>query len=146
MNRPVEDPVPEVVLEMWRRFGASDLREARRLTGRSRRTYACIGHRGDSLIVRLSDSESSRTSLEAAVSARCAHEGIPVPTVIHTGIMDARYGLPKGSTFRIDHRPGSKEPALWCADIVAGAFRWKQRGNAWRHLEPQAFVYELEIT
>lgn len=35
-------------------------------------------------------------------------------------VQGARFALPRGSSFRIDHLPGSTEPLLWVADIVAG--------------------------
>lgn len=35
----------------------------------------------------------------------------------------ARYQLPKGAQFRINHIKGTEEPLCWAADIVAGALR-----------------------
>nr|WP_255375877.1 hypothetical protein [Saccharomonospora sp. CUA-673] len=35
----------------------------------------------------------------------------------------ARYQLPKGTSFRVEHVPGPDEPLLWAADVVAGAVR-----------------------
>ncbi|MGW7532551.1 hypothetical protein [Amycolatopsis sp. NPDC054798] len=43
-------------------------------------------------------------------------------------VQQARYALPKGARFRIDHVPGTAEPLLWVADIVAGAVRAKLHG------------------
>lgn len=41
----------------------------------------------------------------------------------------ARFALPKGSTFRIEHPFGGTEPALWIADLVAGAVREHRSGG-----------------
>lgn len=38
-------------------------------------------------------------------------------------VQGARYELPKGSRFTIEHVPGPAEPLLWAADVVAGAVR-----------------------
>lgn len=38
--------------------------------------------------------------------------------------------LPRGTTFQVDHAPGSDEPLLWAADIVAGAVRAEQEGDS----------------
>jgi hypothetical protein len=46
----------------------------------------------------------------------------------------ARFALPKGSQFRVDHMPGSDEPLLWVADIVAGAVRASLEGSS-THVE-----------
>jgi hypothetical protein len=40
-----------------------------------------------------------------------------------TTAQGARFALPPGSDFRIDHVPGPTEPLLWVADIVAGTVR-----------------------
>lgn len=40
-----------------------------------------------------------------------------------TTVQGARFTLPQGSNFRVDHLPGSAEPLLWIADIVAGTVR-----------------------
>jgi hypothetical protein len=45
-------------------------------------------------------------------------------------VRGARFALPKGSQFRVDHVPGSVEPLLWVADIVAGAVRASIQGNS----------------
>ncbi|MFJ2406624.1 hypothetical protein ACIOUE_35595 [Streptomyces xanthochromogenes] len=44
-------------------------------------------------------------------------------------VQQARYGLPKGDRFRLDHLPGAAEPLLWVADIVAGAVRAEKLGD-----------------
>lgn len=41
----------------------------------------------------------------------------------------ARFALPRGSSFRVDHLPGSAEPLLWVADIVAGVVGASRRGG-----------------
>ena len=38
-------------------------------------------------------------------------------------VQGARFALPKGSRFRVDHIPGSAEPLLWVADVVASVVR-----------------------
>jgi hypothetical protein len=38
-------------------------------------------------------------------------------------VVGARYTLPRGAVFRVEHLPGAGEPILWAADIVAGAVR-----------------------
>ncbi|MGW5053123.1 hypothetical protein [Actinokineospora sp. NPDC004072] len=45
-------------------------------------------------------------------------------------VIGARYNLPKGSRFHLDHRPGRAEPLLWVADIVAGAVRLHRGGDS----------------
>ncbi|MEU7889876.1 hypothetical protein AB0B54_30615 [Microbispora bryophytorum] len=46
-----------------------------------------------------------------------------------TTVQHARYTLPKGTHFRIDHLPGAGEALLWVADIVAGAVRAEKLGD-----------------
>jgi hypothetical protein len=46
-----------------------------------------------------------------------------------TTVQDARFALPQGSNFRVDHLAGSAEPLLWIADIVAGAVRSSHQGG-----------------
>lgn len=41
----------------------------------------------------------------------------------------ARFGLPKGAPFRLDHLYGAAEPLLWVADVVAGAVRAEKLGE-----------------
>jgi hypothetical protein len=38
-------------------------------------------------------------------------------------VIGARFRLPKGAEFRVEHLPGADEPILWAADVVAGAVR-----------------------
>ena len=44
-------------------------------------------------------------------------------------VVGARYRLPKGSELVVVHTPGSTEPLLWVADIVAGAVRLHHQGE-----------------
>ncbi|SFS35244.1 hypothetical protein [Saccharopolyspora flava] len=45
-------------------------------------------------------------------------------------VRGARFCLPSGSMFRIDHIPGKREALLWAADIAAGAVRAQHEGRA----------------
>ncbi|MCA1670787.1 MAG: hypothetical protein LC799_00805, partial [Actinobacteria bacterium] len=49
-------------------------------------------------------------------------------------VTGARFLLPKGSEFRVDHEFGLRDPALWAADLVAGAVRAHRLGDStyWR--------------
>jgi hypothetical protein len=49
-----------------------------------------------------------------------------IATIVHS----RRYLLPKGEGFRLDHIHGQAEPLLWIADVVAGACRLQQQGQA----------------
>jgi hypothetical protein len=44
-------------------------------------------------------------------------------------VQGARFALPKGNHFRVDHVPGSAEPLLWVADVVAGVVRASRQGS-----------------
>ncbi|MCM3812789.1 hypothetical protein QFW82_00140 [Streptomyces malaysiensis subsp. malaysiensis] len=44
-------------------------------------------------------------------------------------VQQARYALPKDARFRLDHLPGTAEPLLWVADVVAGAVRAQKVGD-----------------
>jgi NADPH:quinone reductase-like Zn-dependent oxidoreductase len=44
-------------------------------------------------------------------------------------VQGARFALPRGSHFRVDHIPGSAEPLLWVADGVAGVVRASRQGS-----------------
>ncbi|MGB6162662.1 MAG: hypothetical protein WBF75_08850 [Pseudonocardiaceae bacterium] len=46
-----------------------------------------------------------------------------------TTVQGARFALPQGSNFRVDHLPGPAKPLLWIADIVAGAVRSSRQGG-----------------
>lgn len=62
-------------------------------------------------------------------------------------VSNARYSLPKGTVFRVDHQAGALEPALWCSDVVAGAIRGRQLGDQalWIPLETQVMEYKVSI-
>ncbi len=47
---------------------------------------------------------------------------------VHT-VAGARFLLPKGSSFHVDHDHGAGEPILWVADLVAGAVRAHRIGD-----------------
>lgn len=47
-----------------------------------------------------------------------------------TVVQGARYDLPKGTRFRIEHRRGGEEPLLWIPDIVAGVIRIGRAGES----------------
>lgn len=60
-------------------------------------------------------------------------------------VVGARYLLPKGSKFRVDHQPGADMPLFWAADIVAGAVRSSRLGRASYQESLRHCVYEVEI-
>ena len=45
-------------------------------------------------------------------------------------VQGARFNSPKDSNFRVDHIPGSDEPLLWIADIVAGTVQTSLQGGS----------------
>ncbi|WP_033439749.1 hypothetical protein [Saccharothrix sp. NRRL B-16314] len=45
-------------------------------------------------------------------------------------VSGARYDLPKGTRFRVEHQAGAKEPLFWAADIIAGAVRAHLMGDS----------------
>ncbi|MFF3275973.1 hypothetical protein ACFYWU_34300 [Streptomyces chrestomyceticus] len=61
-------------------------------------------------------------------------------------VQHARFTLPKGASFRIEHRHGGQEPLLWVADIVAGARRAHELGakDYWAALEEVALEVAVE--
>ncbi|SFW12004.1 hypothetical protein [Amycolatopsis australiensis] len=60
-------------------------------------------------------------------------------------VQQARFMLPKGARFRLDHMLGVDEPLLWVSDIVAGAVRARLHGNE-TFFEPLAdCVLELQV-
>ena len=60
-------------------------------------------------------------------------------------VTGARYQLPKGTRFRVDHVAGSAEPLLWAADIVAGAVRAHREGNSAYRDELAEHLYEIDV-
>lgn len=75
--------------------------------------------------------------MEARTSALDARD---VATVI-----GARYMLPKGSMFRVDHQPGAEMPLFWAADIVAGAIRAARMGERSYRDALSHRVYEVDV-
>lgn len=60
-------------------------------------------------------------------------------------VIAARYALPKGTRFVLEHLRGGQEPLLWTADIVAGAVRAHRHGNgAYRDILGDC-LYDIEI-
>ncbi|MBH1937851.1 hypothetical protein I5Q34_26875 [Streptomyces sp. AV19] len=61
-------------------------------------------------------------------------------------VQSARFGLPKGTAFRIEHVYGGAEPLLWVADVVAGACRAHQlgRGEYWAELVDVVVDFEVD--
>ncbi len=59
-------------------------------------------------------------------------------------VQGARYELPKGSRFTIEHVPGPAEP-LWAADVVAGAVRAHREGDPDCRALLEHCVYELDM-
>jgi hypothetical protein len=60
-------------------------------------------------------------------------------------VIGARFRLPKGAEFRVEHLPGADEPILWAADVVAGAVRAaKQERPACREILADR-VYEIDV-
>jgi hypothetical protein len=57
----------------------------------------------------------------------------------------ARYGLPKGTSFRINHIAGSREALFWAADIVAGAVRAHREGTSDYHAILRPCIYEIDV-
>jgi len=61
-------------------------------------------------------------------------------------VAGARFLLPKGSEFHVDHEFGLRDPALWATDLVAGAVRAHRLGDAtyWEVIADR--VLEIEVT
>lgn len=60
-------------------------------------------------------------------------------------VTGARFLLPKGSEFSVDHEFGMREPALWVADLVAGAVRTHRLGDPTCREVLEHCVYEIEV-
>ncbi len=60
-------------------------------------------------------------------------------------VTGARFLLLKGSEFRVDHEFGRRDPALWAADLVAGAVRAHRLGAStyWDVLADHVFETEV---
>lgn len=61
-------------------------------------------------------------------------------------VTGARYQLPKGTPFRVEHVAGPDEPLLWAADVVAGAVR-ASREDEWAPFRAvlEHCVYEVSV-
>lgn len=60
-------------------------------------------------------------------------------------VRGARFGLPRGTPFHVEHAAGADEPLLWAADIVAGAVRTYREGDRACRDALEACVYEVEV-
>lgn len=60
-------------------------------------------------------------------------------------VTGARYGLPKGTVFRVEHMPGMNEALFWVADIVAGAVRAHREGIDEHRAVVQACLHEINV-
>ncbi|WP_211831649.1 MULTISPECIES: hypothetical protein [Streptomyces violaceusniger group] len=60
-------------------------------------------------------------------------------------VQSARFLLPKGISFRIEHVFGRDEPLLWVADVVAGACRAHQLGENEYWAELANVVAEFDV-
>ena len=60
-------------------------------------------------------------------------------------VTGARFQLPKGCRFRIDHEFGAREPLLWIADMIAGAVRANRLGDPRCHELLADLIYEIEV-
>ncbi|MGW3470884.1 hypothetical protein ACWDKQ_21060 [Saccharopolyspora sp. NPDC000995] len=60
-------------------------------------------------------------------------------------VRGARYELPKGAVFQIEHLPGSREALLWAADIVAGAVRFSREGSDSCRELLDARLYQIDL-
>lgn len=61
-------------------------------------------------------------------------------------VRGARFCLPKGTIFRIDHLPGKQEALLWTADIAAGAVRAQHEGRADYQPLLGDILHEVDVT
>lgn len=60
-------------------------------------------------------------------------------------VAGARYDLPRGASFRVDHTRGAAEPLLWAADVIAGAVRASEEGRPDLRAPLDHCVYEIRI-
>jgi hypothetical protein len=60
-------------------------------------------------------------------------------------VTGARYRLPVGTRFRVEHLPGAAEPLFWVADIVAGAVRAHREGLPSYRQILEKCVYEIDV-
>lgn len=60
-------------------------------------------------------------------------------------VRGARYSLPKGTAFRVEHVAGREEAVFWAADIVAGAVRAHREGSGEYRAMLTDCVYEIDV-
>lgn len=60
-------------------------------------------------------------------------------------VRGARYSLPKGTIFRVEHIAGQEEAVFWAADIVAGAVRAHREGSSEYRAMLADCVYEIDV-
>src|SRR5699024_11011566 len=60
-------------------------------------------------------------------------------------VRGARFNLPKGTVFRVEHVDGQDEPVFWAADIVAGAVRSHREGTGEYRSLLAGCVYEIDV-
>lgn len=60
-------------------------------------------------------------------------------------VKGARFSLPKGTNFRVDHMPGKNEALFWAADIVAGAVRAHHEGTENYRRLLEGCLYEISV-
>ncbi len=63
---------------------------------------------------------------------------------VHT-VITARYALPKGTRFTVEHTPGAQEPLLWMADVLAGAVRASREGEHTYRCILAERIYEIDV-
>ncbi|XVS63602.1 hypothetical protein ACQPYE_35930 [Actinosynnema sp. CA-299493] len=61
-------------------------------------------------------------------------------------VRGARYELPKGTRFRVEHQAGAAEPLFWAADIIAGAVRSQLMGDSTYQDVLAERLYDVTVT
>lgn len=62
-----------------------------------------------------------------------------------TTVTGARHHLPRGTRFRVEHRPGGADALFWAADIVAGAVRAGRSGQGEHRRLLDDRIYEITV-
>lgn len=60
-------------------------------------------------------------------------------------VIGARYALPTGTRFTIEHVKGAEEPLLWVVDVLAGAVRAGHEGNEIYQSILAERIYEIDV-
>ncbi|WP_285758623.1 hypothetical protein [Nocardiopsis ansamitocini] len=61
-------------------------------------------------------------------------------------VTGARFNLPRGTRFRVEHHRGGSDPLLWVPDVVAGAVRAHRQGEPlYRDILAEC-LYDLDVT